>query len=68
LLTLIETLGLQEKQEAAFEGLVRREVWGFIPQFGCHVDREMHAEIRSRYDGIAQGGQTLEQAQTSESK
>lgn len=49
LLTLIEALGLKEKQEESLKSLVRQEVWAQFAEnnFGCvYINPSMHDEIR----------------------
>ena len=51
LFTLIETLGLQGKQEEAFKSLIRQTI-NDIFQEGIYLDEELHTETRKKFAEI----------------
>lgn len=48
LITLIEVLGLPEKQEEAFKSKFKQTYWGRIEKNAYHITAEEHNKIRER--------------------
>ena len=48
-LTLVEILGLSEKQEQPFKDLIRQRIWDCFNE-GVHISPERHTEIRELHE------------------
>jgi hypothetical protein len=48
ILTLVEVMGLQEKQEQSLKDLIRQSVWKVFED-GIYISSERHSEIRNIY-------------------
>ena len=48
-LTLVEILGLSEKQEQPFKDLIRQKIWDQFNNDGVGISGETHTKIRDAY-------------------
>lgn len=48
-LTLLDVLGLEEKQDKSIKDLVRQEIWNVFQQGGVFISSERHTQIRDAY-------------------
>lgn len=49
ILTLVEILGLPEKQEESTKSLIRQIIWNEIAENSIFISSERHSEIRKEY-------------------
>jgi hypothetical protein len=54
LLTLLESLGLPEKQEEAIKSLVRQELWNTVSASGFWITADEHTALREANQGRGQ--------------
>ena len=59
LLTLIEAIGMPDKQEEALKGLIRQELWNSVSSHGLWITGEQHTRLRQENKGIGQSTLSL---------